>query len=60
MHPTLDQDHVLLALVVGTLIALWPAGSLVPLAEAGLYLAPFALFVVSLTVADALEARYSD
>lgn len=57
MHRTLRRDHVVLLLVVGLIIALWPAGSLAPLAEAGLYIAPLALFVGSLSLVELVETR---
>jgi hypothetical protein len=57
MHHTLRRDHVVLLLVVSLVVALWPAGSLAPLAEAGLYVAPLALFVGSLSVVEFLETR---
>ncbi len=57
MHLTLRRDHVVLLLVVSLVVALWPAGSLALLAEAGLYVAPLALFVGSLSVVEFLETR---
>jgi hypothetical protein len=57
MHHTLCRDHVVLLLVVVLVVALLPAGSLAPLAEAGLYIAPLALFVGSLSIVERLEAR---
>jgi hypothetical protein len=60
MHRTLGRDHLALVLVVGLLVALWPAGSLVPLAEAGLYVAPLALFAASLSLLERLERMLSD
>ncbi|WP_254821176.1 hypothetical protein [Haloglomus halophilum] len=57
MHHTLRRDHVVLLLVVVLVVALLPAGSLASLAEAGLYVAPLALFVGSLSVVEFLETR---
>lgn len=59
MHLTLRRDHVVLALVLALLVALWPSGSLVPLAEAALYVAPLALFVGSLSLIGFVERRSS-
>lgn len=60
MHHALRRDHVVLLLVVALIVALWPAGSLAPLAEAGLYIAPLALFVGSLSLVEFLETRYAE
>lgn len=59
MHRTLRRDHVALALTAALIAALLPAGSLVPLAEAGLYVMPLALFVGSLSVVELVEERRS-
>lgn len=60
MHLTLGRDHLVIALAAAALFVLWPAGSLAPLAEAGLYIAPLALFVGSLALADRLEGRQTN
>jgi hypothetical protein len=52
MHRTLRRDHVVLAVAVVLIAVLLPAGSLGPLAEAGLYVAPLALFVGSLSLVE--------
>jgi hypothetical protein len=60
MFLSLGRDHLALALAAAVLFVLWPGGSVAPLAEAGLYIAPLALFVGSLAVADRLDGRQAD
>jgi hypothetical protein len=55
MHHTLGRDHLALVLIAALVVALWPGGSLTPLAEAGLYIAPLALFVGSLAAFDRVD-----
>jgi hypothetical protein len=60
MYLSLGRDRLVLVLVAAALFVLWPGGSVAPLAEAGLYIAPLALFVGSLSLADRLEGRQAD